>query len=771
MLLAVRDPDVRTFSTQGLPELRLRGLRPEDASALLTSRAGPELSPSVHDKLVAWAGGNPLALVEVPTSLSADQLSGRVSLAEPLPVGVGVEQAFRGRIERLSGDARMVLVLAAADDTADVRTLSRAASALAVSAAALDELETAGLLRIEDGSVEFRHPLVRSVAYRGALFTERRRAHLALADALDSVADGDRGTWHRAAAATGQDESIAADLEKSAIRARRRGGRAAAAVAFERAARLSENGSARVRRLVAAAEENLVCARMERVGALLDDAEPFAAEAPLRTTMATLRGLNELESGRPASAYRGLVGEAVAIAVNDPRNALRILLRAAEAAWWSGELRWSSEVGDLATGLRHTGTDEEAFTVALLIGSARLHEGEFQRGRAALRQALAMARPLQEPRYLICAAVAASLLGDRRERAEHHAAAVARLRRAGAVGDLSRALSMAAESEMFLGHYTSAAVSASEALRLSDETGLPLSRAYALAVLAAVEAVQGREDACRAHARECMEITGARGLAMGSAMSRYALGVLELGLGRPAEALGHLRAIVEPGSGFAHPLVALMSAPDLVEAAARSGRHEEAGDAVERFSAWATGLGTGVYRAVADRMRALLADGDEAIELYQAAVLGGDASDSPLDHARSSLLLGERLRRARRRGEARPHLRVALTLFEGLGAEPWARRAEAELRASGEVVRARSASMLDELTPQELQIARLVSEGATNRDVAGELFLSPRTVEYHLRNIFAKLNVTARGQLLPLLTEERAQRERAADAETMRAAS
>jgi DNA-binding CsgD family transcriptional regulator len=753
VLLAAREGDARQFESPGLPELRLAGLPAEPAAALLAERAGPALSSAVRDRLLAFSQGNPLAIMELPTSLSAEQLAGREPLIEPLPVGEGLERAFLGRIRALDPPAQQLALLAAADDSGELAPVLRAAEVLGADIEALDQLEAAELLQVDGATITFRHPLVRSAVYRRAGFNQREAAHLALAGALPDEADADRRAWHLAAASPGPDASVAAELEHSAVRARLRGGHAAAATALERAAQLSEDDASRARRLLAAAEANWLGGRAQRAGPLVEQAELLLTDPELRAQAALLRGSYEFERGRAGEAYDVLVAGAEGALAVDPRMALEMLVRGAEAASFSARMNRSASIAELASGVGAT-HEEELFMVALLEGTAQLMGGEPEPAVATLDRARRLADDFEHPRYLTFAAFADSFLGDFVTGQLRHARAVARLRAAGAVGDLPVALQLLAAAEVWLGRFGAAAANAAEGLRLALETGQDTNASFQLGTLARAEAPQGREAECREHAGEAMELAVARGLPLPGSVALFALGVLELGLGRPEEALAHATAITDPSSGLAHPLVAIYTAPDLVEAAVRSGRADLAGPALERFVAWAELVPARWPLAVTARMRALLAEGAEGDEHFEAALRRHADAELPFEHARTRLLYGEHLRRSRRRSDARPQLRAALAGFERLGARPWADRARGELRATGETSRKREPSTIDQLTPQELQIARFVSEGATNREVATKLFLSPRTVEYHLHKVFTKLGIASRGELPRLLPEE-----------------
>jgi DNA-binding CsgD family transcriptional regulator len=753
MLIGVREGGARRFEAPGLPELALTGLPTDAAATLLADRTGPSLAPAVRDRLLALSVGNPLALIELPGALSAEQLSGREPLLEPLPVGERVEGAFLARIRHLEPDAQALLLLAAADDMGDLAAVLRAATELGIDRRALDGLETAALVHVDGTAITFHHPLVRSAVYRSATFTQREKAHGALARALPDEADADRRAWHLSAATPGPDATVADELERSAIRARGRAGHAAAAAALERAAHLSVDDQSRGRRLLACAESNWLGGRADRVEPLLDQSEPLLSVPELRARAALLRGSHELDRGVPDRAYEVLVEGARSAAEVDPPAALEMLVRAAEACWFSGRTEWAAELGALAAVVPVGAHDAGRFMVALLQGTGSVLHGDYERAVPLLEQALTIAAGFERPRHLISAAAAAIDLGDIAGAHSRYARATAQLRRAGAVGDLILPLQLLATVEILLGRYASAIANAAEGLRLAVETGQETNTSYQLATLAFAEAWQGREADCRAHAAEAMELAVRRGLALQGAVAVYALGVLELGLRRMPEAVDHMAAIADPGSGLAHPLVALYSAPDLVEAAVRAGQPEVGEAALARFSAWAEHVPTRWPTAVAARSRGLLIDSKAADEHFEAALEHHADAEVPFQQARTQLLYGEHLRRALLRRDARPHLRAAAATFEAVGANPWADRARAELRATGETARRRDPSTIDQLTAQELQIARFVSEGATNREVAGKLFLSPKTVEYHLHKVFTKLGIGSRAELARLLPD------------------
>jgi ATP/maltotriose-dependent transcriptional regulator MalT len=374
-----------------------------------------------------------------------------------------------------------------------------------------------------------------------------------------------------------------------------------------------------------------------------------------------------------------------------------------------------------------------------------------------LRRAVDAAQAFDDPRRLVSAGEAAVYLGDLPAAIDFLGRAARAVRAGGAVGALPLALGLLAAYEGIDGRLASAAANASEGLDLSRDTGQENSAAYHLAILARVEALRGREQECRAHAAEAFELASAHGLHFQAATATWAIGDLELALGRPAEALSRLESLATVAPGAAHPMTALCTTADFVEAAVRADRSSVAEPGVERFAEWADATGSPWALALASRFRAQLSSGEAAKRSFEAARDLHAASGRSFEGARTELAYGEFLRREGGRREAREHLRSALDVFEQVGAAPYGERARAELRASGESARSRDPSTIDELTPQELQIARFVAEGATNRQVAAQLFLSPRTIDYHLRNIFRKLGISSRNELGRLLLERGAE--------------
>jgi len=748
LVFAARDGDPRDFPAPGLPELRLEGLDPEAAADLLAG-AGADLPGELVGRLVERTGGNPLALLELPGSLSSEQLAGRAPLEDVLPLTTRLERAFGDRVRRLPGPARTLLVVAAAETTGDPAVVLRAGDRLGAGAGPLEEAESAGLVRAVDGRLAFRHPLVRSAAYQTATLAARQAAHRALADVLTGEDAADQRAWHLAAATVGPDEDAAAGLERSADRARRRGGHDAAAAALERAAGLTGDDHERGRRLAAAATSAWLAGQADRAAALLERAEPLASDPRSLAVVAHLRGSIEASRGIALDAVAILVAGSELAAALDPSEALHMLVEASEIASYAGDVTPTAELGRRAAALPVADKAGE-FLSDLLQGMGRVAEGDGAAGEPLLRRAIALAGAMDHPRRLLWAGVAAFFLGEHDTGNALHARAVARARQDGAVGLLPQALEYQAPVELVAGRLSAAAASATEGLRLARETGNDTSACRHLATLAHLAALRGDEDACRASAAEALERAAARGLGLPATLAANALGLLELGQGRAAEALARFQRLLAAGPGAGSPFFALYTVPELVEAAVRAGQPEAAAAPLAAFGQLAAVTGPPEVLAQLARCRGLVGADEEAAAQFEEALALHDGHARPFDLARTELAYGETLRRARRRGEARTHLRNALATFQRLGAAPWAERATAELRATGESARKRDPSALAQLTPQELQIIRLVGEGGTNREIGAQLFLSRRTIDYHLRNVFVKLGVSSRAELIRL---------------------
>jgi DNA-binding NarL/FixJ family response regulator len=738
MLFAAREG----FAAPGLPELTVAGLDPSAAGALLAERSTVDLPEAVRDSIVASTAGNPLALLELPAALTAAQLSGREPLPDRLPVSAEVEQVFLDRVRRQDPPTQTLLLVAAAEDTGDLALVLRAAATLGAAAGALDAAERAGLLRVDRHSVAFRHPLVRTAVYRGATFWQRRQAQEALAAALTGEEDRDRRAWHLAAAALGADEAVAAELHRSADRARQRGGHAAAASAYERSAELTAAAGRRAARLVDAADAAWQAGTPDRARTLLDRAGPLARDPLLRARLEHLRGSIESACGTPSAAYAVLLAGAAPVAALDPERAARMLAEAGQAAWLAGDVHGLREAGRRLTAL------DGAVPVGaeLVLGLGDLLGGDQAEAARHLRAVASAAPGSPDPRAAMLIAAGATFLGDDAVAIALFTAAVTAARSGGAVAAVPTLLAPLSSLGAWTGRYAAATADATEGLRIAGETGQDNPAAHLRAVLAWLAAVHGRADECRSHAAAAHGRALGHRLGPAAGIASWALALLDLGSGRPLEARDRLVALADAGPGESHPIVGVFSAADLVEAAGRAGDPDTARRALDRLATWAGHTGSVWGSALVARCRGLLGDDDGAA--FEEALALHARGGRPFDTARTELLFGEHLRRRRRRADARRHLRAAHETFERLGLPTWADLAAAELRATGETARRREPGTLTRLTPQEVQIVRLVATGVTNREVAAQLFLSPRTVDYHLRKVFTKLDVTSRAELI-----------------------
>jgi DNA-binding CsgD family transcriptional regulator len=747
MLFAAREGTGRVFAAPGLPELVVEGIDAEAAAQLLAASA-PQAADPVREWLLAEAAGNPLALLELPSGLSAAQLQGRAALPETAPLTSRLRSAFVQRIDRLPAVTQTALLIAALDDAGEMATVLRAASQAGLPADALDSAERVGLLRVIDGSIVFRHPLVRSALLESATHNERRGAHAALAAALTGAEHADRHVWHQALATLAADEGVATALEASARRSQARAGHSSAATAFVRAAELSADESRRSGRLAAGAEAAWAAGQPERARELIARALPLTT-AQARAELLYLRGMIEARTGDLRSAIAMLV-EAVDASETGSLT-LEALAEAIEAANYAGDYAQSAALGARAEAIEAQ-SEIDRFRVAALTGMAAEVAGDHVHAAPLLHEAIRRAEALEDPLALVWASLIATM-GARGGSAfgdglPHATRAVTVAREQALVSILPGALWTQATALLEHGRFKLAYAVAEEGLGLASDFGHRLGASWNLSVLAALDALRGDEPMTRGHADEAIELGAVGGgtLIVGSA--EWALGQLELTLGRPGEATDRLLLVSALERPESNPLMGLWSIPDLIEAAARCGRLDETVDRFDRYADWVQQSPSPARLSVLARCRALAGERD-AREQFETA-LAPDATPSPYQQARTELLYGEWLRRNRERLEARRHLRRAADLFHKVGARPWEERAEAELRATGETARRRDPSTLDQLTPQELQIAGLVAAGMTNRQIAAQLYLSPRTIDYHLRKVFSKLGVASRSELIQM---------------------
>ncbi|MET0513675.1 MAG: AAA family ATPase [Thermoleophilaceae bacterium] len=750
VLLAVREGELRRFEPNGLPELELLGLDAEDSRALLCARFDRGASPAVLDMLLTAGAGNPLALLELPAALSSAQLQGIEPILGPPPVRPAVEEAFRTRVEALSEPTARVLLIASADETGDLAAIRRAAEQLGLDATVeLEAAEHARLVQL-NGTVAFRHPLVRSAVYRSAGRSERKAVHEALAAA---VSDPVLAAWHRALVADGTDEAIAAELEEAAVQSVARGAHATASAAFERAADLSENDASKGHRLQRAAQASVDAGRPEAALALAERARPLVQSILDEASLNFVRSAVVGRRGSPEETYALVSDAAEKLAESEAAMALEVVLWSWPAGFQGG---WGERVLEEAIErVDRIGPegDTKRFAGRFLEGAQALVAGDMDVARLSFDAASEIAERVDSDSrthfgtgpLLFLSGFWRLSTGDLSRARQLLLETLAKHRAHGGISVLAGTLPLCAFVEITARRPTAAATLVAEGLEIAEELGFDNDTAALLAIKARVAALQGREDECR----QCVEAALTHGIANGlgwaTTIARLALAELELGLGDSHKALEHFEQL----NPTMFPAQALLATPDLVDAALRAGEPERARAPLERFAAWAPVSREPLVAGMLARCRGMMSeDPGEAKRLFTEG-LASHAGDVPsFESARTQLAYGERLRRDRHRVEARAQLRPALEVFEGVGARLWAERARGELNATGETARKRDDSTRDDLTPQELRIAQLVAGGATNRDVAAQLFVSPKTVEYHLHKVFLKLGVKSRIELV-----------------------
>ncbi|WP_243737476.1 ATP-binding protein [Blastococcus xanthinilyticus] len=749
LLFAVRDPEgdeVSPFS--GISELRLDRLGETDAWALLTATSRVPLDEVVRARIVAEARGNPLALLELPRSAQPAHLAGGFELPDGPDVPRRVEDSFQHRSGSLPAETQLLLLVAAAEPTGEAEVFWRAAERLGIGREAAAPAEIAGLLEI-DIRVRFRHPLVRSAVYQAATPPDRRRAHGALAEATDPQVDPDRRAWHRARAVLGVDEEAAAALERSAGRAQARGGVAAAGAYLQHAAELTPEPATRARRALEAAYAKHEAGASAVALELLAIAAAGPLDALQHARLELLRAQIAFHLTRDSTVPGMLLDAAKMLAPLDPALSRETYLHALDAAVINGE---GDAVQIARAALAAPPAETPARPVDLLLdGLAEALTGGYAAGAPGLRRALEAFRdaPLTKPEqdrrsdhWLWLAARNAVAVFDDGLLSTLASRNVQLARQAGGLATLPAALSFLSITSVLMGELARADELATEATTITLATGgVRLRHAHVI-----LSAWRGDSAGTTALDATIAEDVAYPDEGTEILLARYAVAVLHNGLGDyPAarEAAARLCGSRE---------LSLSSAglPELVEACVRAGRPEEAAAAAEELSSRADAAGTPWALGLAARSRALIGTGPTAEDDYREAIEELTNSRMAAHLARTHLVYGEWLRREGRRQDARDQLRTAHDQLTRMGAAAFAARAARELRATGEHPRSRTAQPTDALTAQELHIARLVATGATSREVGAQLFLSPRTIEAHLRNIFRKLGITSRRQLREL---------------------
>ncbi len=740
VLIAAREGEPSVVANADLPTRRLVGLTSEQSVALL-----PQLSPEAAQRLHAATGGNPLALLEL--AAEADELAfAPVGMAVAVPATIS--DAFFRRAERLDPAARRALLLAAASDTGDLRTLELAAAKFDVDLAALAAAERAGLAVLRAGQFEFRHVLARSAIYARAPADERRAAHRALASALPDL-DVDRRAWHLAAAATGTDDAAATALEQAGTRARSRSAYASAAGAFERGARLAADAERRARLLADAAEAAWLAGLPQRAVRLLDEARSETHDPSLTTRVDHLRGYIAVREGRVAEGHAILVSAAERA---EPEEAMVMLAEACITCFHAGNTAQMLATARRAVErLPEDASPRARFMAAMADGMASILGGDGDAGAASIHGAVALAEGSldvrDDPRLLPWLVIGPLFLRESAAGRSLIERAVEVVREQAAVGVLPYLLILVGRDQATSDRWAVADATLHEAIELARESGQQLTLAGGLASLAWLEARRGAEVECRAHAAEGLALSRPLGLGLYEVWSIAALGELELALGKADAAAEQFqrqqRVMDELGITDAD----LSPAPELVESYLRLGRRQEAERLATRYAEMAAEKGQPWSLARSMRSLGLVALDDGFEQRFEQAIGFHELTPDEFESARTRLAYGERLRRARSRVLAREQLRAALEAFERLDSGLWSERARAELAATGETVRRRDPSTIDELTPQELQIALLLAAGKTTREAAAAAFLSPKTVEYHLRHVYLKLGIHSRGEL------------------------
>jgi DNA-binding CsgD family transcriptional regulator len=729
--------------------LHLGPLSEGAATALVAQTAEIASQPALR-RVIELAAGNPLALLELPRILGLDE--GEADFGTPISVTASLQRAFGSHLERLSDRCRLAMLCVAEAQTTESAVLTPAWEALGLGAVDLTEALEAGLLFQDADSLRFRHPLVRSVARHRATPADLRKVHRALAD---TATDPDRRAWHLAAAVDGRDEAAAFALDEVAEQALMRGAASTAAAAFRRAASLSENKPSRLRRLSAAARAAHRAGNLDLTTSLIGEARAETDQSP-DSTLLILEADIRMRSGDGAGAYATLRLEAGRLAPGDPHRAATMLLLASRFRVYRLEaVEALIEVEQALSLVPPEGREVVHHTALAMAQTIAGHPDARESVRRAAKAAIASPHG-----HIHSLGIGWPLVW-----LEEYELATAFIRRSvdiqregGFLAYLPQALLPLAELELRTGHWDDARLNATEALALADDLRQPIEASYASSLLARIEAGFGEEITARAHARSALETEIRLGLRSATANAKAALGFLEVGLGNYQAALSDLeesRNLCELG-GATEPWLFPVDG-DLVEALVRLGDRGQALLIAKSLVARGEAMGRRSAMAVGHRAIGLASEEEDFREPFETALAVHADLPTPFEVARTELAYGERLRRAKKRDDARRQLRRALEVFEGLGAVPWTERARLELELSGETLEMpRSVSGL---TRQERQVATIVARGATNREAAATLFVNHKTIEYHLGNVYRKLGVRSRTELANVMREHESIRE------------
>src|SRR5580704_303100 len=742
-LLAVREDEASLLDDADLPVLHVGGLDRAAATGLLGG-----VPADTADRLYQATAGNPLALTELARDTSR---LATLSIDAPIPVPAQVTRAFARRAALLDDSAQRLLTLATVDESADLATIERAARLLDLDVGGLAAAEEAGLVRIVSGRVEFRHALARAAIYGASPPEYRREAHRALARALPDR-DVDRRAWHLGAAATGTDTTASAALEQAGVRARQRSAYAVSSAAFERAARLAPDSDRQARLLAAAAETLWLAGFADRAIVLLQESRALAVETDLLVQIDRLRGQIAARRGPVMEGYTILAAAADRVATGAPELAIGLLADAVDAGFYAGDVAaMLNSARGMTALLRPDSSTRSRFLSAAATGMALVFTRDARMGIESVRTAMTLLEQDESlrhdtgllpwivivPLFLRESGWARSLVDE----------AIDTARARAALGILPWLLNRVARDRAAADQWSRATVEYDEAVRLAHETGQRTELGAALAGWAWLEARQGREADCREHAAEALELCAELGTHLFEIWAIRALGELELGLGRASAAIGYLEDCSARLEAHGIQDVDLAPNAELIDAYLRVGRRADAERLVRELDLEATRKGQPWSLARAARCRGLVATEREFEHHFDNAMELHAQTPDVFELGITRLGYGGRLRRQRQRTRARNELRMALEILEGLGAEPWAEMTRGELLATGETARRRGASATDTLTRQELRIAQILASGKTTREAAAALFLSPKTIEYHLRSIYGKLGVNSRGEL------------------------
>ena len=747
LVLVMRRPD-EVFA--GLAHLVVEGLSHEDAREILRLAVPGGLDQRVRDQLIAEARGNPLALRELPRALNPAQIASGLTLSSTLPLENRIEQSLVVQLASLPAPARLLLLLAAAEPTGDPGLLWRASAVLGLGPDAFDAAKDAEAL-VVGTRVGFRHPLVRSAVYRAASPADRRRVHAALADVTSAEHDPDRRAWHRASATLHPDEEVAADLERSAARARTRGGPAAAGAFLERAAELTPSPFHRGQRLIEAAEAKHDAGAPGAALRLLESARALPLTTLQEALVARLHARAGYALRRDRSGVQQLLAAAQGLEELAPVLARDTYIEVLAAATYGGRLGDAEQVTAVANAiLAATPAAEESDRAGDLIlrGQALLAAEGQEAAIATLRRAqrayLEQAPDFLELHWMWFASRAAQDLWDPAGLRALADRQVELARAEGVVTVLPIALSLLLLVQMIDGDLDAAEASCDEIDAIKEATGNPLPR-YGRLLLASY---RGQADDVERWAERIRADGQARGEGYALSAANFSQAVLYNGLGRFAEAVACGRRELP----YTHELnLAMRTLVELVEAAAHTGEYELAETALRQLAGVTRPVGTSYALAVLGMAEAQLREGEEAENLYRDAIKRFEHERIPIWVGRCRLLYGEALNRQGRHADAREQLRAAHEVLTACGLNGFAQRAADELRASGEPLRVRERGSEAQLTEQELNVARLAREGLTNREIGARLFISAHTVEYHLRKVFAKLGIKRRTELKPAL--------------------